>query len=164
MPNLGALALAVALVLAIYSIVANVFGARRGEPSIILSARHAIWAMTAMVALAAVALWASLLQSDFSLEYVAAYSSTTLPTIYKVTSLWGGQQGSLLFWTLLLSTFTSIVAYQNRRRNPAITPYALAVMAGVWVFFLRVSKFFTPPFTLLPGAPCQASGFHPLLP
>ena len=96
-----------------------------------------------------VSLWVGLLTSDFSLEYVASYSSTTLPTIYKITSLWGGQQGSLLFWTLLLSTFASIVAFQNRRRNPEIAPYALAVMAVVAVFFLVMLNFVTRPFDLL---------------
>ena len=101
MPQLGNLALAIALILAVYSIAANIYGARRNAPDFVVSARHAIWAMCAMVTIAVVVLWAALLRSDFSLEYVAAYSSTTLPTVYKITSLWGGQQGSLLFWTLL---------------------------------------------------------------
>ena len=83
------------------------------------------------------------------------YSSTTLPTIYKITSLWGGQQGSLLLWTLLLSTFTSIVAFQNRRRNPEIAPYALAVMAIVAVFFLGMLNFVTRPFDLLAVRPLE---------
>ena len=94
-------------------------------------------------------LWVALLRSDFSLEYVASYSSTTLPTVYKITSLWGGQQGSLLFWTWLLSIFTSIAAFQNRRRNPEIAPYALAVLAGVAIFFLLMLNFVTRPFDLL---------------
>ena len=127
MPELGKLALAIALILAVYSIVANIYGVRRDAPDFVVSARHALWSMCAMVTIAVVALWTGLLRSDFSLEYVAAYSSTTLPTIYKFTSLWGGQQGSLLFWTWLLSIFTSIAAFQNRRRNPEIAPYALAV-------------------------------------
>ncbi|MGA7619207.1 MAG: hypothetical protein WBV99_07495, partial [Candidatus Binatus sp.] len=102
MPELGNLALAIALILAVYSIVANIYGARRNAPDFVVSARHAIWSMCAMVTIAIVVLWVALLRSDFSLEYVASYSSTTLPTVYKITSLWGGQQGSLLFWTWLL--------------------------------------------------------------
>src|SRR5215469_14801402 len=116
MTLIGQLALALALVLALYSIAANIYGMRRRRTDVLISARHALWAMAAMVALAACALWSGLLRSDFSLEYVASYSSTTLPTIYKITALWGGQQGSLLFWTWLLSIFTSIAAFQNRRR------------------------------------------------
>src|SRR5271163_22330 len=163
MPNLGQLALAIALILALYSIAANIYGARRNATDVIVSARHAIWAMTAMVAIAAVSLWVGLLTSDFSLEYVASYSSTTLPTIYKITSLWGGQQGSLLLWTLLLSTFASIVAFQNRRRNAEIAPYALAVMAIVAVFFLGMLNFVTRPFDLMAVRPVEGSDLNPLL-
>ncbi len=163
MPDLGKLALAIALLLAIYSIVANIYGARRNGPDFVVSARHAIWAMCAMVTIAVVTLWAALMRSDFSLEYVAAYSSTTLPTVYKITSLWGGQQGSLLFWTWLLSIFTSIAAFQNRRRNPEIAPYALAVMAGVAIFFLGMLNFVTRPFDLLATIPREGSDLNPLL-
>src|SRR5579863_2238543 len=136
MTLIGQLALALALVLALYSIGANLYGLRKRRGDVLVSARHALWAMTAMVALAAFALWSGLLRSDFSLEYVASYSSTTLPTVYKITALWGGQQGSLLLWTLLLSVFTGIVAFQNRERNSEISPYVLIVLAGVAVFFL----------------------------
>ena len=163
MPELGKLALAIALLLAIYSIVANIYGARRNAPDFVASARHAIWAMCAMVTIAVVTLWTALMRSDFSLEYVAAYSSTTLPTVYKITSLWGGQQGSLLFWTWLLSIFTSIAAFQNRRRNPEIAPYALAVMAAVAIFFLGMLNFVTRPFDLLATIPREGSDLNPLL-
>src|SRR6266481_2868504 len=108
MPLIGQFALALALIVACYSIVANVVGARSQIPALVASARAA--------------LWCSLLQSDFSLEYVASYTSSTLPTVFKVTALWGGQQGSLLLWTWLLSIFTAIVALQNRRRNPEVAP------------------------------------------
>jgi cytochrome c-type biogenesis protein CcmF len=163
MPQLGKLALAIALVLAIYSIVANIYGVRRNAPDFIASARHALWAMCAMVTIAVFVLWVALLSSDFSLEYVASYSSTTLPKIYKITSLWGGQQGSLLFWTWLLSIFASIAAFQNRRRNLQIAPYALAVMAGVAIFFLGMLNFVTRPFDLLAVIPAEGSDLNPLL-
>ena len=163
MPVLGRLALAIALVLALYSIGANIYGARRSHPEFIASARHALWAMCAMVTIAVVALWAGLLSSDFSLEYVASYSSTTLPTAYKFTALWGGQQGSLLFWTWLLSIFTSVAAFLNRRRNPEIAPYAMAVLAGVAIFFLGMLNFVTRPFDLMAIIPAQGTDLNPLL-
>ena len=163
MPDLGRLALAIALLLAIYSIGANVYGARRSHPEFIASARHALWAMCAMVTIAVVALWTGLLTSDFSLEYVASYSSTTLPTAYKFTALWGGQQGSLLFWTWLLSIFTSIAAFLNRRRNQEIAPYAMAVLAGVAIFFLGMLNFVTRPFDLMAVIPAQGTDLNPLL-
>ncbi|MHB8381434.1 MAG: heme lyase CcmF/NrfE family subunit [Candidatus Binataceae bacterium] len=163
MPDLGRLALAIALLLAVYSIGANVYGARRSHPEFIASARHALWAMCAMVTIAVVALWTGLLSSDFSLEYVASYSSTTLPTAYKFTALWGGQQGSLLFWTWLLSIFTSVAAFLNRRRNPEIAPYAMAVLAGVAIFFLGMLNFVTRPFDLMSVIPAQGTDLNPLL-
>jgi cytochrome c-type biogenesis protein CcmF len=163
MPVLGRLALAIALLLAIYSIGANIYGVRRSYPEFIASARHALWAMCAMVTIAVVALWTGLLTSDFSLEYVASYSSTTLPTAYKFTALWGGQQGSLLFWTWLLSIFTSVAAFLNRRRNPEIAPYAMAVLAGVAIFFLGMLNFVTRPFDLMAVIPAQGTDLNPLL-
>src|SRR5215471_10687081 len=163
MSELGSLSLLVALLLAVYSIGANVFGARNNRPDFLASARHALWAMCALVTLAVIALWSGLLSSDFSLEYVAGYSSTTLPTPYKFAALWGGQQGSLLFWTWLLSIFTSIAAFQNRRRNPEIAPYATAVLALVAVFFLGMLNFVTRPFDTLSLVPGEGTDLNPLL-
>ena len=163
MASIGQLSLILALILAVYSIGANLYGVRRNSPELITSARHAVWSMCAMVALAMCALWAGLLQSDFSLEYVASYSSTTLPTIYKITALWGGQQGSLLLWTFLLSMFTAIVAYQSHRRNPELSPYVLAVMAGVATFFLYMLNFVTRPFELSATVPAEGTDLNPLL-
>ncbi|HYK63504.1 MAG TPA: heme lyase CcmF/NrfE family subunit [Patescibacteria group bacterium] len=163
MPQLGNLALAISLILAIYSIVANIYGVRWNAPDFVVSARHALWAMCAMVTIAVVVLWVALQRSDFALEYVAAYSSTTLPRVYKFTALWGGQQGSLLFWTWLLSIFTAITAFQNRRRNPEIVPYALAVLAGVAIFFLLMLNFVTRPFDVLAVVPAEGSDLNPLL-
>ncbi|HEY9157805.1 heme lyase CcmF/NrfE family subunit [Candidatus Binatus sp.] len=163
MPELGNLALAIALILAVYSIVANIYGVRRNAPDFVVSARHAIWSMCAMVTIAVVVLWVALLRSDFSLEYVASYSSTTLPTAYKITALWAGQQGSLLLWTWLLAIFTSVAAFQNRRRNPDTAPYALAVLAGVAIFFLLMLNFVTRPFDLLATIPAEGADLNPLL-
>ena len=163
MPLIGQLALALALMVAVYSIGANLLGIRRNSPDLLLSARHALWAMCAMVTVAVAALWTGLLTSDFSLEYVASYSSITLPIQYKVAALWGGQQGSLLFWTWLLSIFTSIAIFQNRRRNPEITPWALIVLAGVAIFFLGMLNFVTRPFDLLATVPPDGSDLNPLL-
>jgi len=163
MPLIGQLALALALILAVYSIIANVVGARRSLPTLLASARHAIWAYCAMVTVAVAALVISLLRSDFSLEYVASYTSYSLPTFYKITALWGGQQGSLLLWTWLLSLFTAIAAFQNRRRNPEIAPYALATLAAVAIFFLGMLNFVTRPFDMLAAVARDGQDLNPLL-
>ena len=162
MPLVGQLALALALIVAFYSIVANIIGVRHHLPALLMSARHALWAMAAMVSVATLALWMSLLQNDFSLEYVASYSSLTLPTIYKLTALWGGQQGSLLFWTWLLSVFTAIVAFQHRR-NTDLAPYASMVLAGLAIFFLFMLNFVTLPFDMVAKVPVDGQDLNPLL-
>ncbi len=163
MPFIGQLSLALALMLALYAIGANLYGVRRNFPELIVSARHAIWAMGAMVTVAVCALLAALLGNDFSLEYVAGYSSTTLPVIYKITALWGGQQGSLLLWTFLLSVFAAMVAFQSYRNNPELSPYVLAVMAIVAAFFLGMLNFVTRPFDLLATVPPEGTDLNPLL-
>jgi len=163
MPQLGQLTLAIALILALYSIAANIFGARRGAADVLESARHALWAMCAMVTIAIASMWMALVRSDFSIQYVAEHSSTTLWTIYKFTALWGGQEGSLLLWAWVLSLFISIAAFQNRARNPEIAPYALAVMAGVSVFFLLMLNFVTRPFVVLANVPAEGGDLNPLL-
>jgi cytochrome c-type biogenesis protein CcmF len=162
MPLIGELALALALIVAFYSIVANVIAARLDIPALFKSATHALWAMTAMVSVAVLTLWISLLQSDFSLEYVTNYSSLTLPGIYKITALWGGQQGSLLLWTWLLSIFTAIVALQHRH-NRVLAPYALSVLAGLAIFFLFMLNFVTRPFDMLARVPADGQDLNPLL-
>src|SRR5579863_1224817 len=163
MPLIGQIALALALFLAFYGVLANVIGARHGLPALIVSARHAVWATCAMVTVAMIVLWTALLGTDFTLEYTATYSSLTLPSIYKFTALWGGQQGSLLLWTWLLSIFTAIVAMQNRRRNLEIAPYALAVLAVLAIFFLGMLNFVTRPFDLVKAIPADGVGLNPLL-
>ena len=163
MPLLGELALALALLLALYAIGASVYGARRPAPQFVASARHALWAMFALTTIAVVALLNALVNSDFTLEYVAAYSSVTLPLGYKFAALWGGQQGSLLLWTWLLTLFAAIVALQNRRRNSQIAPYVFAVLAGVAVFFLGMLNFITPPFQELAVPASRGTDLNPLL-
>ncbi len=163
MPLIGQLALALALILAAYSIIANLVGARRSLPALLASGRHAVWATCAMVTVAVAALWTSLLRSDFSLEYVASYTSASLPTFYKITALWGGQQGSLLLWTWLLTIFTAIAAFQNRRRNPEIAPYALVVLAAIAIFFLGMLNFVTRPFDMLAAVAPDGQDLNPLL-
>ena len=109
MPELGRLAVCLALLFAVYAVVAALWGARSRRPVVVRSAEHAVYAVFALVVAAAGILLRALLLHDFSLEYVAAYSSSTLPVPYTVAALWGGQKGSLLFWALLLSLFATIV-------------------------------------------------------
>src|SRR6266481_9653946 len=95
----------------------------------------------------------ALVQHDFSLEYVAAYSSSTLPLRYTVAALWGGQKGSLLFWAFILTFFSTIVHIQNRHKNRELMPYVTATLLSIALFFLGLLCFITPPFERLAFTP-----------
>jgi cytochrome c-type biogenesis protein CcmF len=161
--ELGVLALRLALVAALYAAVAATVGARLRRGDVVASSRVAAYAVHALVVLAAAVLLRALLQHDFSLEYVAAYSSSTLPTQYTVAALWGGQQGSLLFWVLILTSMSSLVHLQNRRRNEALMPYVTTTLMTTAVFFLGLLVFITDPFERLPVAAREGVDLNPLL-
>jgi cytochrome c-type biogenesis protein CcmF len=162
-PELGRLAICLALICALFSIGASIRGALARRADIIRAGTHAAWAVFGLVALAVALLLRALLTHDFSLEYVAAYSSSTLPTNYVVAALWGGQKGSLLFWTFMLSLFTAIVQWQNRDRNRDLMPWVTATLMTVAVFFLGLVTFIADPFERLPTPAIEGADLNPLL-
>ena len=82
-----------------------------------------------------VVLEAAFLRSDFSVALVADHSSTTTPTLYKMTALWGSQGGSLLLWAFVLSIASSGVLFATRHKHREVVPWATAVLCGLGVFF-----------------------------
>src|SRR2546425_4843878 len=94
MPEVGRLAVCLALLFAAYGVLAGVAGGLRRRAHLVRSAEHAAYAVFGLVVIATAILLRALLRHDFTLEYVAAYSSSTLPTQYTVAALWGGQKGS----------------------------------------------------------------------
>jgi cytochrome c-type biogenesis protein CcmF len=163
MPELGRLAVCLALVCAVFSVAASIRGGLTRRAEVIRSGEHAAWAVFGLVVLAVLILLRALLTHDFSLEYVAAYTSSTLPTNYVVAALWGGQKGSLLFWTFMLSLFTVIVEWQNRERNRELMPWVTATLMTVATFFLGLVTFITDPFERLPHPALEGSDLNPLL-
>ena len=163
MPEIGRLAVCLALLFAAYAVGASVTGALRRRDSVARSGAHAAYAVFALVVIATAILLRALLMRDFSLEYVAAYSSSSLPTRYTVAALWGGQKGSLLFWTFMLTLFATIVQLQNRDRNHALMPYVTATLMTVSVFFLSLLTFITDPFERLPVPAREGADLNPLL-
>src|SRR5690349_6417946 len=146
MSDVGSTALLVAWVLAIYAIVMSGVGAVRRRRDIVLSAEHAALPVWALVAIAVAALLHALATHDFSIEYVAHYSSTTLPLQYTIAALWGGQAGSLLFWSLILTSMSSVVLLQNRHKNRELMPYVTMTLMIITLFFLSMLNYVTPPF------------------
>src|SRR6266852_4549014 len=163
MPEVGRLAVCLALLFAAYGVLAGVAGGLRGRADVVRAADLAAYAVFGLVVIATAILLRALLRHDFTLEYVAAYSSSTLPTQYTIAALWGGQKGSLLFWSLLLTLFTTVVQVQNRERNRALMPFVTATLMTVAVFFLSLLVFVTDPFERLPVAAREGADLNPLL-
>src|SRR6266446_2929641 len=168
MENIGALALLLAFCLAIYGIIGTVTGKLKRNPFLIVSAERAIYGVWFLVTLASAILVYALLTSDFRFSFVSEVSNRAMPTIYKFTAWWGGQAGSLLFWSWLLATYAAVVILTNRRRHRDFMPYVVAVLATVQTFFLILNAFVVTPFRMLAlagavSAVPDGNGLNPLL-
>lgn len=161
--DLGFLALLLAFLAAVYAIIASWYGNRTGKPTWVESARNALIITFPLVLVACLTLIYSLLRGDFSLDYVWRVSSRDMPTYLKITALWGGQAGSLLFWNLLLALFTAVAMARNWNKERGLMPYALIVAGMTQIFFLGISLFIENPFARLLSIPPDGNGLNPLL-
>ena len=117
MAELGRAALIVTLGLSAYALVAGGAAAALGRRRLALSARNALFASFFSTLVASAVLVAGFLRDDFSLAYVAGHSSRDLPLQYKLSALWGGQEGSLLLWLLVLTAYAALAVWFARRRR-----------------------------------------------
>src|SRR2546422_2209191 len=130
-------------------------------------------AVCVLVTLAMGSLVYLFLTDNFSLAYVVGHSNRDLPTFYKFAALWSGQEGSLMFWSWLLSIYVFSVLYSYRAKHPELMPYVGVVLASVQLFFLILNVFIASPFKVLgalgPGGAMQVitqadgKGLTPLL-
>ncbi|MFN7924201.1 MAG: heme lyase CcmF/NrfE family subunit [Bryobacteraceae bacterium] len=149
MENIGALAIILAFCLSLYSIVASLAGRWRNNQFLIVSGERAVLAIWALLTLASGYLVYSLQTDDFRLAYVAGHSNKTMPAIYKFTAWWGGQEGSLLLWSWILSCYAAIVTWQNRNKFRPMMPYVTATLMVVQAFFLLLISFPLTPFEVI---------------
>ncbi len=173
MAAFGQFALALAFVVTVYSIGASLLGIRLGNDRLIASGRNAGIGAFACISGAIVSLAYLFLANDFSISYVASNSNRDLPFFYKIAAVWGGQEGSLLFWGWILTVYAALVFIQNRRRHTAMMPYVVAVLMAGSLFFTSMSLFVTNPFhelvlvqtdgTLMAFTPADGRGLNPLL-
>jgi cytochrome c-type biogenesis protein CcmF len=155
--------LVLAFIFSIYGIILSLYGAGEKKPHLMVSAERSLYAVFGYVVLASVCLVIFLAASDFRLEYVASYTSSTLPLFYKISAFWAGQKGSLLFWSLLLMAFSSLAIYQNRKRNHDLLPHLIVILLSINLFFLLLLLFVSSPFETLPVPPQEGRGLNPLL-
>jgi cytochrome c-type biogenesis protein CcmF len=139
-------------------------GGRSQRGDMVLSAERSIYAVSFLLALASVGVMAAFLGDKFEYWYVASYSNRELETFYKISGLWAGQRGSLLFWALLLGFFSSVTVFLNRRKNREFMPYVVGVLQGILTFFIVVLLFAdVNPFERLGFTPANGQGLNPQL-
>jgi len=161
--DLGTITLMAAFAVCVYGTVVPHLGVRSNNWNLIRSAQNASILSFLLIAIASAALLQALVLSDFSLRYVWEHSSTDMPLFYKVSSFWGGLEGSLLFWVLVQSFFSMIVAFRYQYSNREIIPYVIATLNAILAFLLLLLIGWSNPLDLQGVIPLEGRGLNPLL-
>lgn len=163
LPLFGTVVLCALLMSAAYTAgVAIVAG--KGRPALLNSARWGAYATCALVALGVLTLAYAFQTHDFRIRYVSRYSDRSMPWYYLVTSLWGGQDGSLLWWSFLLSVYTAACITWLRGKYLELQPWIIATIMSIFMFFAVLMLFAANPFAVnAAGPPPDGEGLNPLL-
>ncbi len=162
-PEIGQVALILALCLALAQAVFPLWGAHRGIPSWVALARPAARAHLLFMLIGYGCLTYAFLAHDFSVLYVASNSNTALPTLYLVSGVWGAHEGSLLFWALTLAIWTGAVTLFSRSVPEVMVARVVGVMGLVSIGFLLFLLFTSNPFGRLLNPPVEGRDLNPLL-
>jgi cytochrome c-type biogenesis protein CcmF len=139
-------------------------GGRTQRGDLVLSAERSVHAVFGLLILASAGIVTSFLTDRFDFYYVANYSNRELELFYKITGLWAGQRGSLLFWALLLGFFSSLAVFMNRAKNREFMPYVAGVLQTILAFFIVVLLFAdVNPYERLGFTPANGQGLNPQL-
>jgi len=161
--EVGTIVVGLALAVALYAACAAFWGIRRADSCWALSARNGVHTTTGLLGLALLALLVAFLGDQFQIQYVAQHSSIALPLYLKVSSVWAGQEGSLLLWSFLQALFTSLVVARPSDRTRSLVPWATVFLCLVTAFFTAVTLFLSSPFFQLGMMPPDGQGLNPLL-
>ncbi|HEX7838810.1 MAG TPA: cytochrome c-type biogenesis CcmF C-terminal domain-containing protein [Kofleriaceae bacterium] len=160
----GTIALLAAYAVAAWCVAAGIAGNARKNRRLVTSSVYGLYGFAALITLSSVLLIYAFVTHDFTIKYVAQVSDTTMETWYKVTAFWGGLDGSLLFWVLVLSLFSTVAIVVNHRRHRDMIGFVVATIMVVQVFFLSLLIFTKNPFnTFLTSPPTDGQGLNPLL-
>ncbi|HMC16172.1 MAG TPA: heme lyase CcmF/NrfE family subunit [Albitalea sp.] len=162
-PELGQVALLLALAVALIQGTLPLVGAARGRADWMALARPAAQTQFMLVAFAFIALMSCFVRNDFSLLYVASHSNSTLPLAYRIAGVWGGHEGSLLLWLLMLVVWMFAVAQRSRHLPAPVIARILAVMALISAGFLLFMLTTSNPFERLAEVPADGNDLNPLL-
>ncbi|MDH3266501.1 MAG: heme lyase CcmF/NrfE family subunit [Gammaproteobacteria bacterium] len=162
-PEIGHFALILALALAILQGVLPMVGAHRNDAAMMSTARTAAVGQLVFVIVAYACLTWAFLQNDFSVAYVANHSQLALPTMYKVAAVWGGHEGSVLLWILLLVGWTVAVGRYSRSLPDSFVARVIGVLGLLSVGFLLFALLTSNPFDRLANPPADGADLNPLL-
>jgi cytochrome c-type biogenesis protein CcmF len=162
-PELGHFALILAFVVSLLQGVLPLVGAQRGNAQWIALARPAAQTQFLLIAIAFGCLAQSFLANDFSVSYVAGHSNTQLPTLYRFSAVWGGHEGSLLLWVLMLAGWGAAVSLASRQLPEIMVARVLAVLGLVGIGLLAFILFTSNPFDRLLPAAAEGRDLNPLL-
>ncbi len=161
--DVGTAALLLALFISLFATASSFIGARRKNARLIASSKNSTYVVFGLLSVAVGITEYFLLTGQFQVEYVAHYTALKQPFIYNLSALWGGQEGSLLFWGWVLAMFAAIVLIQNRNKHEALIPYVITGLMLTEAFFLVLMTIVTSPFKLLDFIPPDGNGLNPLL-
>ena len=169
----GQFSLLLAFVCAVYAFLGGMIAIKTRHPLLVKSTRQAGIATCVLIFMATFCLEYLFFTDNFSIAYVVSHSNRDLSTFFKVAALWSGQEGSLLFWTFLLSIYIISVLLVYRNKNGELMPYVGVILAGVQIFFLTLNNFVESPFKTLGAlsangtldlvARADGNGLNPLL-
>lgn len=159
----GTIALMAAFAVCAYGTLVPHLGVKSNNWNLIQSAQNASILSFVLIGFASAILIKSLVVGDFSVRYVWEHSSSDMPLMYKLSSFWGGLEGSLLFWILVQSFFAMIVAFRYQYSNREIIPYVIATLNAILMFLLILLIGWSNPLDLQGVIPTEGRGLNPLL-
>jgi len=145
-PILGFYILVLSLAVSLYAAGAAFYGSRNGKPAWVESARRAMVLTFPLISLGVLALIFLLLTGRYDVYYVASVTSNAMPAYLKLTALWGGQAGSLVFWSWLMAAFATAAGLRKWQRDREFLPWVVLVTMVTLAFFLSLTVFFENPF------------------
>ena len=172
--DFGQFCMLFAFCLSVYAAGSSFLGGKLGNRRLVVTAERSVIAVCGLVTLTVGTLWYQLLNSNFGLQFVAQNSNRAMPWYYKFGALWGGQEGSLVFWCWILCLFSTVAVVLNLKKNRNLMPYVVFVISLVTTFFLLVNNFVANPFDMIgvirpgggpatPFTPMDGRGLNPLL-
>jgi cytochrome c-type biogenesis protein CcmF len=162
MPDLGRAALVTAFALLVYALAGGSYAAWKGRRRLAVSAQNALIGAFGASIVASAVLLAALARHDFSFQYVAEHTSRELPLGYTLTAFWGGQEGSLLLWLLVLTGYSAAAVGLNRHAGRDVVAWVVPVLGLVGTFFAVMLVFVSSPFATQQAA-ADGAGLNPSL-